>query len=83
MTARLTDSGPDQPPMVTQSRFPSVTAYTWIRQSHIRSDFSLVTENPATTLYRVDYTILEGQYTDKNVLPCVTVVEGSFYLPGA
>lgn len=72
-------AGPDLPPMVTSSSLDShITAYTWIRQSHIRQDLSTVTDNPATTLYRVDYTRSQPS-GDKNVLPYVTTLDESFW----
>lgn len=83
MELRLTVlcKGPDLPPMVTSSSpRGGVTAYTWIRQSHIRSDLSTVTENPASLLYRIDYQPSTFSYaSDSQVLPEVTVIAENFW----
>lgn len=65
---------PDQPPLVTHTTAQGkVTAYNWIHKAHIK-DLSVVTPNPATTLYRVDY----DPSRDRN-LPRIHIVHEHFW----
>jgi hypothetical protein len=67
---------PDSPPLVTSiSESGKVSAYTWVRRTHIRSDLSEITRNPATTLYHIRY----EPCSDKAALPYSNVVDGYFW----
>ncbi|KIW04285.1 uncharacterized protein PV09_04582 [Verruconis gallopava] len=67
---------PDSPPMVTStSDNGRVTAYSWIKKTHIRPDLSTVTQHPATTLYRITYAASEN----RDALPYAKLVDASFW----
>lgn len=69
---------PDSPPMVVSGADSGViTAYTWILNSKINSDFSTDTPDPSVTLYKVTYD--PSSVTDDNTLPSVSVVDGAFW----
>lgn len=66
--------------MVTETTSEGkVTAYTWIAQAHLKGLTTLV-ENPATTLYRLDYH--PSWHTSKDALPKVSIVDKSFWKQG-
>jgi hypothetical protein len=76
----LTLTGPDQPPMVTDTTGEGkVTAYTWIRQEHLKELTNMV-ENPATTLYRLDYK--PSWHKSKDALPKVSIANQNFWKEG-
>ena len=67
---------PDTPPLITSNVSGVITAYTWIRQSHIRMDLSSVVKDPPTSLYKVTY----AQSTkDPNALPTTALIKESFW----
>lgn len=73
---------PDTRPMpVDVGTDGSMSLYTWIKKAHITSTLATVTPNPATSLYRSDYT------TDLDVnfrkLPPVTLVDEEFWSAGS
>ncbi|KAL9115848.1 MAG: hypothetical protein Q9227_000216 [Pyrenula ochraceoflavens] len=71
---------PDSPPMVLPSSNPStsIVAYTWITQSHIATNLTqLPPIDPATTLYRLDYT--SSSNNSSPTLPKVTIVSANFW----
>ncbi|KAH6608934.1 hypothetical protein Trco_002280 [Trichoderma cornu-damae] len=68
---------PDSPPLVTETaRDGTVTAYTWVRNSHIASgSLEVLTPQPSTTLYKMAY----KPDANPNVLPAVTTVDAGFW----
>lgn len=65
---------PDSPPLITTTNSDgSIVAYTWIRQEHILG-LTLINDESATTLYRVDY---DG--SSSSALPTVTLVKENFF----
>ncbi|KAI1189303.1 hypothetical protein F5B17DRAFT_391882 [Nemania serpens] len=71
---------PDSPPLVASTVNNIVTAYTWIRKSHIKPDLSTNDPDPATSLYKLTYNL---GTSDRNVLPTVTLVNEDFWLYGS
>ncbi|KZV82135.1 hypothetical protein EXIGLDRAFT_685238 [Exidia glandulosa HHB12029] len=69
----------DTAPMVASGADGGVlTAYTWVRKSHIKGDFSTDDPDPATTLYKMTYDPNSGH----DALPSVSVVDENFWLYG-
>lgn len=67
---------PDSPPLIAATAEDGViTAYTWVRNAHIGPDLSVITKQPATTLYRIIY----NPACSKTVLPSVIVVDPTFW----
>ncbi|KAI1428431.1 hypothetical protein F5Y12DRAFT_731726 [Xylaria sp. FL1777] len=85
-SAGLCDDGtryalwPDSPPLVTSTAGNVITAYTWIRKEHIKSDFSTNDPDPAVSLYKMTYTLNDS---DRNALPTVSLVNENFWLYGS
>ncbi|KAI8624585.1 hypothetical protein F5Y19DRAFT_467688 [Xylariaceae sp. FL1651] len=71
---------PDSPPLVTSTANNIVTAYTWIRKTHIKGDLSTNDPDPATSLYKMAYNLGTA---DQNALPTVTLVNENFWLYGS
>ncbi|TRX90441.1 hypothetical protein FHL15_008610 [Xylaria flabelliformis] len=80
---------PDSPPLVTSTVNNVVTAYTWIRKQHIKSEssyvltlkyFSTNDPNPAVSLYKLTYNL---GTSDQNALPTVTLVNENFWVYGS
>lgn len=73
---------PDAPPMITSGADTGpITAYTWILNLKIRSDYSTDIPDPTTSLYKVFYD--PATATDENALPSVSVVDGAFWAQDA
>ncbi|KAL7945153.1 hypothetical protein V8C42DRAFT_71607 [Trichoderma barbatum] len=68
---------PDSPPMVVDTAPDgTITAYTWVSNSHMVSDsLEVLTPQPSTTLYKMKYT----PDLNPNVLPTVTNADDSFW----
>lgn len=66
--------------MVTETTSEGkVTAYTWIRQEHLKG-LENISENPATTLYRLDYK--PSWHKSKDALPKVSIANQEFWKQG-
>ena len=84
-TAGLCDDGtrfpawPDSPPMVVSGQDAGViTAYSFVRRSRIRGDFSTDDPDPVTALYKITYNpVLE--LIDENALPGIEIVNENFW----
>ena len=69
---------PDSPPLPVAGSNNAVKLYTWIKKSYLnQSTLAPLTKNPATSLYRSDYSPA-NQGTNK-MLPPVTLVNENFW----
>ncbi|EIW80655.1 hypothetical protein CONPUDRAFT_16453, partial [Coniophora puteana RWD-64-598 SS2] len=67
---------PDSSPLVTDTAADgTVTAYTWIRNDHIKADLSDLTPDCVSSLYKVVYSTSAGH----DALPTVTLVNENFW----
>lgn len=67
---------PDQPPLVTEETPQGkITAYAFIKQSHIGHDLSVKTLHPATILYRLDHHPSSHHHN----LPQVSIISETFW----
>jgi hypothetical protein len=73
-----TPLGPDCPPIVTNTdpATGEITAYSWIRRSHITNTLGVVVENPSVALYKITYH--PTQHTG-DILPSATLVNKTFW----
>ena len=70
---------PDSPPLVSTQvdlLAPETTAYTWIKKSFIGLDLTTYVNDPATSLYKVSYNLLNW---DRNSLPETQLVDEEFW----
>ncbi|ORX34814.1 hypothetical protein BD324DRAFT_635116 [Kockovaella imperatae] len=66
---------PDSPPTVTCELGDLITAYTWVKNSHIKGLTALV-QDPSVALYKVTSAPL---WANRDTLPSVELVNGQFW----
>jgi hypothetical protein len=67
---------PDAAPLVAStSESGRIIAYAWIQKAHIGTNGLVLTQNPATTLYRISYVPTK----DREALPRASVIDGGFW----
>ncbi|ORY26763.1 hypothetical protein BCR39DRAFT_540125 [Naematelia encephala] len=69
---------PDSPPLVSsEGADGTIKAYSWIKKAYITDSLGVIIENPAISLYRLDYSpSIQGT---GDVLPAVTLVNEEFF----